>query len=622
MKFSIDCLAFVVAMLVVGQAFAGKNTVREDNVLRIMSFNIRNGIGMDGVADYSRTSDAINRYSPDIVAIQEIDSVTKRSDYCDVLKEVALRTRLFPVFSQAIAFDGGKYGIGMLCKESPLSCRRFALPGREESRTLLMVEFKKYICCCTHLSLTEVDRLRSLEIIREVAKDCSKPLFLVGDLNDHLDSDFIAGLRKDFVVLSDTSKLTYPADKPNETLDYIMLRKKDKEAVSKVGSFVCNEPLASDHRPVIADIIFKQPEDEIFSMMPYLQNPTGKGITIMWQTKVPSYSYVEYGLDKEHLQMARTVVDGQVICNNTNHKIRLEGLQPGKTYYYRICSRELLQYRAYYKDFGNTQYSDFYTFTLPEEGSTDFTALIFNDLHQNVKTLKVLADQIKEVDYDFVFFNGDCIDDPVDHEEATCFLNELTTTVSAHLHPVFFIRGNHEIRNAYSIGLRNLLDYVGDRTYGAFSWGDTRFIMLDCGEDKPDDHWVYYGLNDFTDLREAQVDFLKEEFASVEFKKASKRVLLHHIPIYGKGEEYGKYNLCRGLWAPVLEGASVDVSINAHTHKFSYHAPGSDGNSYPVVVGGGPSLESATVMVLNRRKGRMSLKVLNCKGEVIKQLDL
>ena len=80
--------------------------------------------------------------------------------------------------------------------------------------------------------------------------------------------------------------------------------------------------------------------------------------------------------------------------------------------------------------------------------------------------------------------------------------------------------GNHEIRNAYSIGLRDHFDYVGDKTYGSFNWGDTRIVMLDCGEDKTDDHWVYYDLNDFTQLRNEQVGFLKKELAAKEFKKA------------------------------------------------------------------------------------------------------
>ena len=68
------------------------------------------------------------------------------------------------------------------------------------------------------------------------------------------------------------------------------------------------------------------------------------------------------------------------------------------------------------------------------------------------------------------------------------------------LYPDFLYAGNHEIRNAYSIGLRDHFDYVGDKTYASFNWGDTRIVMLDCGEDKPDDHWVYYGLNDFTQI--------------------------------------------------------------------------------------------------------------------------
>ena len=34
-------------------------------------------------------------------------------------------------------------------------------------------------------------------------------------------------------------------------------------------------------------------------------------------------------------------------------------------------------------------------------------------------------------------------------------------------------------RNAYSIGLRDHFDYVEDKTYASFNWGDTRIVMLD-----------------------------------------------------------------------------------------------------------------------------------------------
>lgn len=597
-----------------------ENETRENNTLRIMSYNIRNGRGMDDVADYQRTADVINKVRPNVVAVQEVDSVTGRSGHTDVLRVLANKTLMYPVYAPAINYDGGKYGIGMLSKEKPLNYRYLPLPGREEERALLIVEFENYIYCCTHLSLTGEDRLASLNIIRREAAKANKPLFIAGDLNAHPDSEVIKGLQKDFVILSNIKQPTFPADNPKETIDYIASYAKDTTAFTCLSAWVVNEPAASDHRPIVTDIVFKQPADKIFRTEPYLQNPVGNGITVMWQTTVPTYSWVEYGTDKSNLKKARTIVDGQVICNGLQNKIRLENLEPGKTYYYRICSQEIMLYQAYNKVFGETAVSDFHTFTLPTKADTDFTAIIFNDLHKYSGTLQALYKQVKDVNYDFVIFNGDCIDDPRDHKEATHFLSELNETVGAANLPVFYLRGNHEIRNAYSIGLRSLFDYVGDKTYGAFNWGDTRIVMLDCGEDKPDDHWVYYGLNDFSALREAQVSYLKEELASKPFKQASKRVLIHHIPIYGK--DVDRYNPCLELWGGLLAKAPFNVCINAHTHRHAYYPKGTANNNFPVVVGGGYRVDGATVMVLQKKGKEMTLRVLNAKGETLQDLKL
>jgi Icc-related predicted phosphoesterase len=352
--------------------------------------------------------------------------------------------------------------------------------------------------------------------------------------------------------------------------------------------------------------------DQIFACKPYLQNPVDGGITVMWETTVPAYSWVEYGTDKDNLQRARLLVDGQVICNDKLHKIRIEGLQPGQKYYYRVCSKEILSYKAYSKEFGKTAISEFSTFELPEADEDEFTAIIFNDLHQRTNTFQALLEQVKEVDYDFVFFNGDCIDDPRDRAQASYILKQFTEGVKADQVPVFFMRGNHEIRNAYSIGLRNHFDYVGDKTYGAFNWGDTRIVMLDCGEDKPDDTPVYYDLNDFSQLRKDQVGFLKQEMASKACKKAKKRILIHHIPLYGY-----EGNLCNDLWRPVLEKAPFDICLNAHLHKYAYYPKGSQKCSYPVIIGGGNSLKDATVIILEKKKNGLKIKVLNAQGETL-----
>ena len=593
-------------------------SAQAQNTLKLMSYNIKNANGMDNVCNFQRIANVINNTSPDVVAIQEVDSMTNRSGQKYVLGEIADRTQMHGYFAPAIDYDGGKYGIGLLTKQVPLRLQTLPLPGREEARTLILAEFADYIYCCTHMSLTEEDRMKSLELVKAFTSSSTKPLFLAGDMNAEPESGFIKELQKDFQILSNPKQHTFPAPDPKETIDYIATLKQNAKGFAVISAKVINEPMASDHRPILVELRTAEKADKIFRMKPYLQNPVGNGITVMWETTVPAYCWVEYGTDTTQLKRARTIVDGQVVCNNYLHKIRIDGLQPGQKYYYRVCSQEILLYQAYKKVFGNTAQSAFSEFTLPATDTDSFTAVVFNDLHQHTQTFRALCQQIKNVNYDFVVFNGDCVDDPVDHNQATSFISELTEGVCGDRIPTFFMRGNHEIRNAYSIGLRDHYDYVGDRTYGSFNWGDTRIVMLDCGEDKPDDHWVYYGLNDFTQLRNEQVDFLKKELSSKEFKKAGKRVLIHHIPLYGND---GK-NLCANLWTKLLEKAPFNISLNAHTHKYAYHPKGELGNNYPVIIGGGYKMDGATVMILEKKKDELRVKVLNAKGKILLDISV
>lgn len=599
-------LLLAIATLFTLSALAG-------NPLRLLTYNIKNANGMDNVCSYQRIADVINKAHPDVIALQEVDSMTHRSSNKYVLQEIASQTNMHAYFAPAIHYDGGKYGIALLSKEKPISLKTYALPGSEEKRTMLLAEFSDYIFCCTHLSLTEEDQMKSLEIIKEAASTTQKPFFLAGDFNAQPESALMKGMKKDFNLLSNPKQATFPASKPSETIDYIVSLKQAAPTFFVRSSQVMNEPIASDHRPLLVELYTAAATTKIVRTQPYLQNPVGNGITVMWQTHVPSYCWVEYGTDTLQLKKARTLIDGQAVCNNTIHKIRLDNLQPGEKYYYRICSQEILLYQAYRKVFGHTSTSAFSQFSLPKSDDTDFTAVVFNDLHKNTATFQALCNQIKDINYNFAVFNGDCVDDPANHDEATAFISELTEGVQGNRIPVFFMRGNHEIRNAYSIGLRELYDYVNDKTYGAFNWGDTRIVMLDCGEDKPDDHWVYYGLNDFTQLRNDQTAFLKQEIASKAFKKAAKRILIHHIPLYGND---GK-NLCIDLWGKLLKKAPFHISLNAHTHRYAYHTIGQQGNPFPVLVGGGPTMESATVMIVNKKGKELQIKVLNAKGEIL-----
>ena len=60
---------------------AQKTTIesKEENSLRVMSYNVRNCRGMDEVVDYQRVADIMNRVDPDVIAVQELDSASVRS---------------------------------------------------------------------------------------------------------------------------------------------------------------------------------------------------------------------------------------------------------------------------------------------------------------------------------------------------------------------------------------------------------------------------------------------------------------------------------------------------------------------------------------------------------------
>ena len=222
-------------------------TVLGQDTLKVMTYNVRHCAGMDLVLDYDRTAAAIAQQQANVVALQELDSMTSRSGQHYQLGELADRTGYHPVFGAAIDYDGGKYGVGILTRETPLSTKRIPLPG-DEPRVLLVVELEDYVMACTHLDLEKEPRLASIPLIVEEAQRWQKPFLLAGDWNDTPDSELLQEMTKYFTILS-SSEASYPADEPTECLDYIAIFK--GHAAEVLESTVIDEPEASDHRPVV-----------------------------------------------------------------------------------------------------------------------------------------------------------------------------------------------------------------------------------------------------------------------------------------------------------------------------------------------------------------------------------
>ncbi len=238
------------------------NSQKEDTMtlsLKIASYNVHNAIGMDDMVDFDRVANVINDMEVDAIAIQEIDCATERSNGLVVLNELAKRTNMIPTLSASIVFDGGKYSNGILAKEQPLKREAIAILGREEERSLLIVELEHYVIYCTHLSLKEQDRQASIKLIQQqTEKYQTKPVFLAGDLNALHNSNEIRNLSASWILLSDSTQATYPSDATTEVIDYIFLKSNSAFSTVVKNAIVVDEPMASDHRPLWVEVTVEQ----------------------------------------------------------------------------------------------------------------------------------------------------------------------------------------------------------------------------------------------------------------------------------------------------------------------------------------------------------------------------
>lgn len=222
--------------------------------LKVITYNVRNCNGMDNRRDYERIANIIRKESPDVVALQELDSVTQRNGGIFALKTLEEKTKMYGIYASAIPLQGGSYGIGILSAQKPLNYKCIPMPGREEKRAMIIAEFPDYIFCSTHQSLTPTDQVQAAEIIIEAVKSYNKPVIMAGDMNAIPSAASQQKLFHHFTALNDTMSCTYPADNPKECIDYIYGYTANGFNFDVKQQMVLKEPIASDHRPVYVNV--------------------------------------------------------------------------------------------------------------------------------------------------------------------------------------------------------------------------------------------------------------------------------------------------------------------------------------------------------------------------------
>ena len=246
--------------------------------LRLMSYNIHVGVGMDKKQDLKRIADVIKLYGCDLVGLQEVDRGVQRTGRVDEIKELARLTGMDFAFAHNLDYQGGQYGVAVLSRFPILAIdhRRYANTRERERRGFIRVEVevkgRRLNFVTTHLDYQFADgRLFETRQLLKALEEVSGPVIVTGDFNEEpwggvyklmQEAGFADGWRRSHGASAPElpgGGATYPADKPTKRIDYIFYRGIGEDrppADDEDASEAVPNTLASDHRPIVVGLWF------------------------------------------------------------------------------------------------------------------------------------------------------------------------------------------------------------------------------------------------------------------------------------------------------------------------------------------------------------------------------
>lgn len=327
---------------------------------------------------------------------------------------------------------------------------------------------------------------------------------------------------------------------------------------------------------------------------PYLCDMTTHGVTVVWTTNKPALSWVEVASgDKDHFYGEERprffdTCAGSKRVNDTIHRVRINNLESGVEYRYRIFSKEVVSRFSGDKIIygpviaSNVYKQEPFRFKTFDNKKKNISFLVLNDIHGRSEFLKSLCREVDFKSLDFVLLNGDMSSWVEGQEQIFKDYIDVCVELFASEVPIVFNRGNHETRGIYSDALIKYFPTSTGTFYYHFNIGKARFLVLDCGEDKPDSDIEYNGIADFDNYRKEEAVWLQKILQEDGCEEDSVRIVFLHIPPT-VGNWHGNYHLQQTL-LPVLNKAGIDLMLSGHTHKYNYQEAGENKTNFPILV--------------------------------------
>lgn len=222
--------------------------------MRLLTYNIRGGLGMDDRRSIARIAQVIREQDVDVVCLQEVHRRLPWSGLSDQPRLLARHTGLHVVFLPNFRVGVGGYGNCILSREPVQSRKLHLLPSRKEQRGAIAVDVpcrgQTFNVICTHFGLDGEERQAQARQLDAIGRGARYPCLVAGDLNEGPDGPAVvwleeAGWRHAFPPVEPT----FTAAAPRIRIDYVLIG----AGVRCEQGWVARTE-ASDHLPVGAEV--------------------------------------------------------------------------------------------------------------------------------------------------------------------------------------------------------------------------------------------------------------------------------------------------------------------------------------------------------------------------------
>ncbi len=225
--------------------------------LRVTAYNIKHGLGMDGRVDLERIAAVLAATRPDVVTLQEVDERCRRSGSVDQARRLGELLGMDARFGPFMDYDGGRYGMALLSRLPILGSANLPLPPGPEPRTALAATVAlaglEVVVVGIHFYRSEAERTAQAAALLEHLAGEARPTVLAGDFNTEPGGEPLALLERTFrAIPKDADRLTFPSDAPEIEIDHVLVRPPERFGPATVD--VLDEPVASDHRPLVCEL--------------------------------------------------------------------------------------------------------------------------------------------------------------------------------------------------------------------------------------------------------------------------------------------------------------------------------------------------------------------------------